>query len=295
MQFHDLLIQLREERSFDPALYLTQKIDAINKHFTENNIEAAIVEVSKSLGSAVSFSIMERAMFNPRSPLRYVLGIVIVKDGREDTTASMDFLKGISNLHKGTAQTKNIGVHLVNIAESVSSMQKWALLESRESSDDSLIKLVRSTTLHYHTAILAQLGQNAVVVGSLNRDEGSYMGAFGKFTENAVDILPISDLHTSELITLAEYLKIPDEIIDSVSPKISGIPAWFIELYLLLKNKPTEEKLRMIGMLEENSSKAYFEYAEAIETHHANNFYVYVSQSPAFFPDVKERKVIDGW
>ncbi|WP_258957573.1 hypothetical protein [Legionella sainthelensi] len=43
----------------------------------------------------------------------------------------------------------------------------------------------------------------------MNRDEGSYVGFFGKASDAMVDIQLISDLHKSEVKKLALFLNIP--------------------------------------------------------------------------------------
>ncbi len=74
---------------------------------------------------------------------------------------------------------------------------------------------LRMVTLYY---IANQL--RYIVAGSGNRSELT-VGYFTKHGDNGVDILPLGNLVKGEVVELARYLKIPDEIIDK--PPSAGL------------------------------------------------------------------------
>ena len=57
---------------------------------------------------------------------------------------------------------------------------------------------------------------NGLIVGTGNRSEDSLLRYFDKFGDGAVDISPISRLYKSEVYQLAEYLGVPESIVNAV-------------------------------------------------------------------------------
>ena len=66
---------------------------------------------------------------------------------------------------------------------------------------------LRMITLYYFANKLDYL-----VVGTSNKSECS-VGYFTKYGDGAVDLMPLADIYKTELIKLAEYLRIPQKII----------------------------------------------------------------------------------
>lgn len=69
---------------------------------------------------------------------------------------------------------------------------------------------MRMTILYYHSNIM-----NRLVVGTGNRSE-LLVGYFTKYGDGGVDILPIGDLYKTQVIQLASYLGVPENIIKKV-------------------------------------------------------------------------------
>ena len=61
--------------------------------------------------------------------------------------------------------------------------------------------------------------------GTTNRDEGAYLGFFGKASDGMVDLQPISDLHKSEVRALATRLGVPAEIVEAAPRATCGTAA----------------------------------------------------------------------
>ncbi|MDD5289452.1 MAG: NAD(+) synthase [Dehalococcoidales bacterium] len=74
---------------------------------------------------------------------------------------------------------------------------------------------LRMVTLYYHANRLKYM-----VVGSSNRSELS-IGYFTKWGDGGVDIMPIGNLVKKQVVELAQYLGIPQEIIDK--PPSAGL------------------------------------------------------------------------
>src|SRR5690606_27646773 len=116
--------------------------------------------------------------------------------------------------------------------------------------EGQLASIVRTPCLYYNAAILQSQGFKSIVVGTTNRDEGSYIGFFGKASDAMVDLQPIADIHKSEVYEVAKLLNIPQEIIDAkprgdvydgrCDEEMIGAPYWFLEMYLLMKQYKSE-------------------------------------------------------
>jgi hypothetical protein len=127
-----------------------------------------------------------------------------------------------------------------------------------------------------------------VVVGTTNRDEGAYLGFFGKASDAMVDLQPISDLHKSEVRALARHLGVPDDLVDAVP---SGdvhdgrvdeemIGATYDDVELALRMRELELPARGPA---------------AIERKHVENAHKYRVGDPAVHLDVMPRGVPGGW
>jgi len=75
----------------------------------------------------------------------------------------------------------------------------------------NLVARIRMCVLYYYSGLMGRL-----VVGSSNKTE-LMLGYFTKFGDGAADLLPLGDLYKTQLLGLAEYLKIPSSVIDKKS------------------------------------------------------------------------------
>jgi NAD+ synthase len=82
-------------------------------------------------------------------------------------------------------------------------------------SQSNLKVRLRMVTIYYHANRL-----NYMVVGSSNRSELS-IGYFTKWGDGGVDIMPIGNLVKRQVVELAQYLDIPEEIINK--PPSAGL------------------------------------------------------------------------
>jgi NAD+ synthetase len=80
---------------------------------------------------------------------------------------------------------------------------------------EAAIPIIRNA---YFYATAAQQRRNNLfpcVVGTVNFSEAAYLGFWGKASDAAQDLYPISGLYKHEVYELAEYLGIPEEIINA--------------------------------------------------------------------------------
>src|SRR4029079_19460688 len=127
------------------------------------------------------------------------------------------------------------------------------------------------------------------VVGTTNRDEGAYLGFFGKASDAMVDLQPISDLHKSEVRALARLLAVPAAVIDA---EPSGdvwdgrtdaqmIGATYDDVELVLRLRELEMDPAAVAELRGASA--------AVDRLHRTNAHKYAVGSPAVHLDVLPR------
>ena len=295
-----ILTYVRMRRNFDPEVYLTDKFIALDEFLYRTGIDSVVLGVSGGIDSAVVYKMMLKLAKISTSKLCRVqsLFMPIYCKGTTGQSEARD------RAYKLITES-GMPFNEFDLTASFSSMilegdlkpeceVPWAL--------GQCASIIRTPVLYYQAAVLQTMGYKSIVCGTTNRDEGSYIGFFGKASDAMVDLQPIADIHKSEVIQLAKYLEVPQEILD-VSPKgdvhdgrcdeeMIGAPYWFLELYLLLKEWGEFDRLKDVSGQE---SINVCNWTCNIENIHKTNAHKYEVGSPAHFVDVLPRKIPGGW
>jgi NAD+ synthetase len=162
-------------------------------------------------------------------------------------------------------------------------------------SEGQTLSVVRTPALYGAAALLQAHAHRSIVVGTTNRDEGSYLGFFGKASDGMVDLQPIADLHKSEVRALARHFGVPEAAIAAVpsgdvhdgrsDEDMIGASYDEVELFLRLQElslAPALAGLRPAAVA-------------AIEQLHDLNRHKYVVGCSSAFVDVMPRGVPGGW
>lgn len=115
-----------------------------------------------------------------------------------DTRHALDLAKRLNIKYK-TIELKTIRKHLLQ-----------RLPDNKLARGNLLVRL-RMSLIYYYAAIL-----NGIVLGTGDKSEMS-LGYFTKYGDGAADLLPIADLYKTQVRSLAQYLSIPDEIVNKES------------------------------------------------------------------------------
>jgi NAD+ synthetase len=292
VKVEQLLLSLREKRGFDAHRVLEQKIEAINNFFEQENLDAAVVGVSGGIDSALVLFLLKAASRREGSPIKEVMGIslpIYEAVGVTDQDAAYDKSRLIFNVGPAYYKIRDSRATSMRISHK---QKAWA--------EGQMASVLRTPVLYYQAALLQTQGFKSIVVGTTNRDEGAYLGFFGKASDAMVDLQPIGDLHKSEVYALARLLNIPEEIIGATpagdvwdgrnDEQMIGAPYWAVELYLLLKEYYPGYYQDIVAEHPE-----LHEYVKAIEALHKTNAHKYKVGSPARFVDVLPRCVPGGW
>ena len=303
------IVQL--QRNFNTELYIKQKIKAINQFFTEEKLDSIVLGISGGIDSAVVLGLFNLASKELNSPLKQIMPI------------SMPIRKSIGVTGQSIAANKaevviehfNYSYYEVDLSSASNSIVRNSCDINNEKTIEEkndvkwaigqMNSILRTPVLYYHAAILQTNGYASIVAGTTNKDEGSYIGFYGKGSDAMNDIQIISDIHKSEVYKVAKYLKIPKEIIEAtprgdvwnnkVDEEMVGAPYWFLEMYLLMKEDTENKFYLLIEALENEEKNLFNQYSNAIEVLHQKNSHKYKVGLPSRFINIFDVAIPFGW
>jgi NAD+ synthetase len=278
------LSQLRASRGFDVAEVASAKIGRLARWFARAQLDTAVIGASGGVDSSLVLALARAAR------IARVVALVMPIRGRGATRQA-------EATARGRAAATAVGAELWEaplgdaLAATIAALGRASGLAFDAWSEGQCLSVIRTPALYGAVALLRAHGHRAVVVGTTNRDEGAYLGFFGKASDGMVDVQPISDLHKSEVRALARHLGVPAEIVDAVP---SGdvhdgrsdeqmIGASYDEIETVLR-------LKELGRDPQHAANH-----EAIERQHAANRHKYAAGHPAVHLDVFPRGVPGGW
>ncbi len=291
------LRRLRSARGFDAEATLQKKVQRINAYFAEHRLDAAVVGVSGGVDSAVALGLLVQASRVSSSSLQRVVAVLAPVHGRgatgQDTASAMgERVVAALGGERWTCDLTKVQAAYVSEMGKHSKSTPW--------SEGQLLSIVRTPAFYYAAAMLQAEGHRSLVVGTTNRDEGAYLGFFGKASDAMVDVQPISDLHKSEVYALAEILGVSKEVI-SAPPRgdvhdgrndleMIGAPYWAVELFLLARCAEVD-----VAVDTAEETALWNRYKRNIEAKHQENAHKYNVGNPSVHLDVHERSVPGGW
>lgn len=313
----DMLADYRKARGFDVTKYIKLKGRAINKFFSDNKLDSAVVGISGGVDSAVVYRLLRYASLEANSPIKRITGVLMPIHCPGTTGQSDALRRGLKVVEIDDVMnyyvddlTEACKSYVDNVNHQEPDLDKHA----DKWSIGQLASIVRTPNLYFRAALLQQQGFKSIVVGTTNRDEGSYIGFFGKASDAMVDLQPIADIHKSEVYQVATALGVHESIINEkprgdvwdnkVDEEMIGAPYWFLEYYLLWKSRSvrkvdneryTEHINWMARVLDTEYGKQVTQWHDNINEIHKKNKHKYDVGNPAHFIDVMERKIPGGW
>lgn len=275
-----LLELVRAERRFDPELYARLKISLFERYMDAHGLKACVVGLSGGIDSAVVAAILAKTKY------RIVGASLPSYHDRGVTDQEMG-----KNLSEELAKKLGIEYRSIDVSHAVQeidhSIRGFSSPVPSDWAYGQLTPYTRTPFLYYITTLLGEQGYPAILVGTTNRDEGAYLGYIGKASDGMVDVQLISDLHKSEVRSVAKYLGVSQEIIDAVpkgdmfdsktDEEIFGASYDFVELFLSGESHLQQEGINNLNAL------------------HRYNRHKYYGGSPAVHLDIQESGVRGGW
>ncbi|MDB4934109.1 MAG: hypothetical protein JWP87_1081 [Labilithrix sp.] len=282
----ELQERLREARAFDAREVAEAKIGRLTRWFDEQRLDAAVVGVSGGVDSALVLALLHAASKAPGSKLRRVVALLLPIGGPGATGQAEASARGRRVADALGAEVWEAPL-TGGLAAIVASLSKASSLAFDAWAEGQCLSVVRTPALYGAAALLQAHGYRSVVVGTTNRDEGAYLGFFGKASDGMVDLQPISDLHKSEVRALARHLGVPDEIVTAVPA--GDVHDGRVDEEMIGASYDEVETVLRLRELERDVSHA------SIERQHAKNRHKYVAGDPAVHLDVMPRGVPGGW
>lgn len=304
-----MLESYRKSRGFDVEDYLEKKTKLIIDFLNRSGIDACVIAQSGGIDSALVLYLLHHVMQQPNSPLKKIEPLTIPiygvagVTGQELAANDASIVMKSLGYHPHTVDLGSAYRSIINEDRVINTVDPLAITWAQ----GQMASVLRTSVVYYHAAMLQAEGFRSLVVGTTNKDEGSYIGFFGKASDEAVDLQPIADLHKSEVWALSKRLGVPFSVVtkdprgdvwdNKTDEEMIGAPYWFLELYTLMKEKTTDGKfptLRYINLTEEDRLN-WVKWSVAIEELHSKNAHKYDVGNPAQFVDVMNRFVPGGW
>jgi len=242
--------------------------------------------------SALVLALLESVRRRPGSALRRVAALLLPIAGRGATGQAEALRRG-----RGVAEALGAEVWEAPLgdalAATLASLSRAAGLPFDAWAEGQCLSVTRTPALYGAAALLQQHGFRSLVVGTTNRDEGAYLGFFGKASDAMVDLQPISDLHKSEVRALARYLGVPEDIV--VAPPRGDVFDGRTDEQMIGASYDAVEAVLRLKELGRDAALAGASALAAVERLHAQNRHKYAVGSPAHHLDVLPRGVPGGW
>jgi len=306
VQLNATLADLRARRGFDAGRCVQAKVALLGRYFRRSSLTTAVVGVSGGVDSAVVLGLLTRAARAADSSVARVVAVLAPYG---------DIPQGVSNqaiaTERGRAAARAFGAECIEVDLSRIHAAAKAAIEAATGvtggawADGQLVSNLRTPSLYQVITLLTQAGSPGVLVGTTTRDEGSYIGYFGKASDGLCDIQLISDLHKSEVYALARELGVPPEIVQAAPTgdiwdgrtdlELIGVPFAAVELYTQMLCLAEDEREALAAAWGAEARAEFAGWAARIEQLHRENAHKYHGSSPAAHFDVYERAVPGGW
>ncbi len=294
-----MLSDYRATNPFHVEAYINEKCAILKKYFDQYRLKTAIVAVSGGIDSAIVLAIAKRALEGVR-----IIPVCLPALGNEGVTGQ----ETATSRGEEVILAQGLKPHVINLTP-VTQVAEKVLAGEFDIKPDAwskgqLVPYLRTALLYQIATLYTQADEKAVILGTTNYDEGSYLGYFGKASDGLVDLQIISDLHKSEVYEVAEYLGIPESIMH-VIPKgdmydnrsdedVFGAPYDFVELYSYYLTDKSSFNYRLSISASEVTDE-FEAYQTSLENMHSYNKHKYLGCSPAVHLDIKHKVLPDGW
>lgn len=300
-----ILNNYRKIRNFDPEIYLNKKIEVLSRYFKEHKLNAVVLAVSGGVDSALVLAMMKKFAEKQPDVLKKIYPITLPAENNSGVSGQSELVSRVNDLSVAL-DIKIEKYDLSVISDQVNNdTEKMLNVKINNWAKGQFVPYLRTSYLYYLTNILNQEGFRSVLMGTINADEGQYLGYIGKASDAMVDIQPISDLHKREVFILAKYLGVPDSILN-VDPKgdmydertdeeVFGANYDAVEFYYAFMKLPAgTQSVIKYGFTEEESA-SFFQIKENLDKMHSYNLHKYIGCSPSVHFDIYDMKIPGGW
>jgi len=270
------LNKYRNERDFQPELWIYDKCIKFNDYLKKHNLSGAVLSISGGIDSAVTLALLKYTKCLENSNLKKIYA---VNQPIHSSNWAYERAKDLCV----ELEVDMITINQTDIHNNITNLVKSKLnYESNDFSKGQLRSYMRTPINYYLAQTLSEQGFPAIVMGTGNMDEDGYLAYFCKYGDGAVDVQLISDLHKSEVFKVGKYLEIPDSILNAPpsadlwdgqeDEEELGFSYDFIEFYTKYYLKLDDNsKNELLEGLDDNSKKEFNEYSEKCTLIHNRN------------------------
>lgn len=305
-ELQNLLHDFRTKRNFDVKKYVQDKISSINQYMKDGNLKACVIAISGGIDSAITYALIHQAMKVEGSPIEKVIPIFLPVYNSEGATNQDSARKKADELIRTFSSDEIIEINLSSAHSLLKGIVDDSIgIKGEAWASGQLVSYLRTPTYYYVTSLMSQIGLTPIICGTTNKDEGAYLGYFGKASDGMVDVQMISDIHKSEVYLVAKHLGVPESIIGATptgdmydnrsDEEVFGAPYDFVELYLHYLNLSDSEKYQLFNNFSFEAIGQFGVLSENLDNLHKYNKHKYLGCSPAVHLDVLESKVNGGW
>lgn len=284
------LDSIRAGRGFDAAAYADDKARMLAGYMTRAGLRSCVVASSGGIDSAVVLGLVARAAMLPATPVQQIVPVLLPVH-----------CAGATNQNEATGRAQRLCEQLGLTATTIDLTGAHAAIKTavddatgvtgKDWASGQLVAYTRTPALYYVTSLLTQAEQGGILVGTTNRDEGTWLGYVGKASDAMVDVQLIADLHKSEVLAVARQLNLPADIIDAVpagdmydgrcDEEVFGAPYDFVELYLNWRCQPAARRREILDGLTADAQAQFDALQDNLRRLHRHNHHKYLGGSPA--------------
>lgn len=300
------LSEFRRVRKFSAEEYVKAKAVLLNDYLRQFKLGGCVVAVSGGIDSAITLAMCAYAQKLANSPIKTIMPLLVpaTKSCGGVTNQEEATIRG-RELCAALGQTPLI-LDISRVHNEAKLLVDQAIGQNGEAwASGQLVPYLRTPILYYAATLLNQSGVPSVIIGTTNKDEGAYLGYFGKASDGMVDVQLISDIHKSEVFSVAQYLGVPASILivepngdmfdGRVDEEVFGASYDFVELYLNYLEFDQLKRSQFIESLSAEAREQFNYFSHNLENLHAYNKHKYLVGSPAVHLDLYENKVPGAW
>ncbi len=303
----EFINDLEKVRNFNVYSFLAMKKISLKKFFQEEGLDSIVLGLSGGIDSAVVLNLFACLADDfPDVIKKIVVLIMPIKcNGATGQDASTNDALDICDDAKFNYPQANISIKVADLTQAFVDMTNSAYTYTVDPwAMGQLVSVLRTPALYFNASILQSNGYKSIVVGTTNRDEGSYIGFYGKASDGMVDLQPIADLHKDEVLQLAKVLCVSEKIIKRTpmgdvydgkcDEDMIGAPYWFLKIYLLSMEYGLVPELLMV-IVNEEDALTYITWIRNIDVLHKKNEHKYKVGMPSRFVNILSTKISNGW
>jgi NAD+ synthase (glutamine-hydrolysing) len=284
------------------------KQQLFQSYLSTHQVQTVIVAVSGGVDSALVLAML--STFQKQVPFRLLT-----------FTVPSFSSSGVTRQHQTVALAQTLSSHfnlpipvldLSPLSNALESMCVSAVGQPKTAwAAGQAIPYLRTALLYALTAYSSEQYGRTLLVGTTNKDEGAYLGYFGKASDGLVDVQLISDLHKSQVFSLAYALGVPSSILNEAptgdmydartDESVFGAPYDVVEWGLRALHQSSyltmEDAYRQSFAAHQNNSSfsVGLDMCRNLDMLHRHNQHKYLGGSPAIHLDLYPFIHPKGW